>query len=217
MPWYRGWIGAAIIAVLSGCTTTTDVSNGTSREPCRLRANTLAPLASPTSFKNEYSYPERHTAQSFRWSRQGCEWTILIPNLPDAFAGIVFRKPFDLSDDHESKWLTFRLKPAYMADHLTVALSDDPQGVSHHVLGNALRNYEVGVQGDWGFYSICIDEFDRTGLETESIGAPLDFAHVRGIRIARLSADGPPAEVVLRSLRFQGDSLFVPQQFAEAN
>lgn len=199
------------------------------RAPIRLASPAEQPLKTSWDYKHEYTYPAHAAFQSFKWDKRGCTWKVSLPDYDDAHACVLFKKSYDFTDEHQQKSIAFQMKPAFMADHLAMGLLDeaefrDGRIVHTHVvrMDQPLSTFKEGESGDWGYFRIPLDAFDQhTGpYPAPSVGtetcAGIDWSSVRGIQLARTEGEGPEQTVVVKQIKFQGDSEFIPRRYALA-
>jgi hypothetical protein len=171
-------------------------------------------MAHPNTYRTDFTHPYRYACQSLNWENNDCEWSVRIPALRDAYAAVVFRQSHNLSVGMEDRSITFQLKPAHMADHLTVALLDriemrngrvrEERGIA---LPHSLGQHRIAERGDWAFYAVPLTHFDTDE------GA-FDWTAIRGVKIVRHTDGGPAYEVVLKHLAFREGEWTTAHRFA---
>jgi hypothetical protein len=177
----------------------------------------IRPIASPNTYRLDFVQPENFTSQALAWTQGDCEWSMRIPALRDAFAAVVFSEGHNLSLGREDRFVTFKLKPRHMADHLAVALIDEIQtrhGMVLHEhgiqLAGSIKPYRVGVKGNWAFYAIPLSHF-------ESENDPVDWTNIRGFKMVRHTDAGPSPEIVVSELVFREGEWTKVQRYASVN
>jgi len=229
---YIAPLGAALALIpLGGCqwTTAPAVEGGSARvtpfkfaerAPVRHTSpDVVRPLYRPRWLKGEDHHPRDGVYTLYRWTYKGCEWHANVPDVPDASAGVIFHKGYDLSFERDRKWLTFQLKPYYMASQFSLCLVDDEKRV-RSLPCKTLDDYRATTRGDWAHFLIPLEAFDgapRAGCpETKRLASePLDWSRIRGLKLTRLGGNGEYAELVVRDLMFQSKSYYIPRLYAE--
>jgi hypothetical protein len=213
----RGLPALGLAALLgAGCAMPSASSEFTQRQPrpAAIR-ETIHPLFTPRQYKADFVFPERITHQALSWDHQGCEWRIQIPTIEKATAGVVFRRTYDMSETRERTYLAFKLRPAALDHRLTVAIIDEAEqihGIRHL---RPLSEFKARDGGDWGHYTICLDEFEENWgnmSRRPALGPPgvLDWSSVRGVIVTRLPGQAPPFSIIIRNLSFQIASASAP-------
>jgi hypothetical protein len=197
----------------TGCRTAQD--SLTQRAPVRVAPKIIDPLSSPRFYKKDYVHPRPFVRQALKWNHKGCEWWIQVPVIPGASAGVVFRKAYDLSDGDDPRWLTLEMKPAFMAEHLSVVLTDGMDEPVRLYPAQPLSAYQVKARGDWGYYLVPFQAFEEAALAGLAAGdvfshPAVDWSRIRGVEMVRLADQGPETLVMVRRLRFQQDALDIP-------
>ncbi len=150
--------------------------------------------------------------QSLVWERGDFTWCIQLPASLEAHAGVLFRSSRDLRWTQEPTALTFQMKPAYMAEHVTISFLGEVEmknGVlrHHHSLDlvETLADFKRYTQGDWVNYHIPLEAFGSANTQ---------WSGIRGIRIARTDSTGPGDPVILRRLTLQTAGSGGPPRYA---
>ena len=162
-------------------------------------------LLQPKILSEEYQHPDRLIRQTFIWDNSGAEWQIHWAGHHHAFAGFVFRHPFNFSKNKSSYTLRFSLSPRDTAQYLAVGLVDG----SHVMVELPLASYGRRGAGGWKYCVLKLDEFDRAGtpvsetaMNNKETREPFNWSDVREIRIRILSDKQPESDMKVRSLRF---------------
>ncbi len=164
-------------------------------------------LQNPKALKIDYVYPETLTRQKFQWQNNELEWHIEFYGHRYAYAGCIIRRPFDFTGVKDDTKLKFKLKPAWMAKHLSVALLDSDNRPGRIAVDVSLASR--ANEDDEGTESIDIplSEFRAKGVpvadgtnDAESIDTTFDWTDVREIRFSAINV--PRRTVIISDLRF---------------
>jgi hypothetical protein len=154
-------------------------------------------MQTPRDIRAEYTLPTGTVMQSFFWDQYGGRWQIRPLTTMDYAAGYCFRHPFDLTDNPTARALNFRLKPATMIPHISLALTDHAAPDEQQCRALPIENYSMGTWQDWTRFTIPLDRF-ISRPDTSS----MTWQAVKGIRI-HVAQDRPSnAPVEIRDLRF---------------
>ncbi|MFH0909719.1 MAG: hypothetical protein V1929_13245 [bacterium] len=166
-------------------------------------------FATPHELREDYVYPPDGTRQIIRWTDREEAWIIYFSSRRYSYAGIVMKKPYDFTRVKDDSYLTFRVKPAYMANYLSVGLVDGDIA-SGHVLADVplVRGPALTVDGERTF-RVPLPDFGDTGFAvttaTEPSVAdrlPFDWSDVREIRFSTFGKI-PRKGIVITDVHFR--------------
>ena len=148
-------------------------------------------FANPHELREDYAYPPDGTRQIIRWASNTGSWIIYFSNRRYSYAGIVLHKPYNFTGVKDASYFTFRVKPAYMANYLSVGLVDGDITPGHVladvplVRGPAItekdgQTFRIPL-ADFGDYGFAVTTPDAAAGATR---APFDWSDVREIRFS---------------------------------
>ena len=167
-------------------------------------------LHEPRFLESDYVYPPSISRQRLIWSDRGEEWVLRLAGDHYAFGGIVFRRPYDFSENRSQFALMFSICPADMVPYLAIGLADGERRGACVMTDLPLAECAVRRSGAWAHVTVRLDDFSDEGtvvggaLTADVSGPPsVDWADIREIRLSGLANQRPDREVTIRNLRFE--------------
>jgi hypothetical protein len=208
---HPAWLSVTAGLLAAGCTSS---SFTPPPSDAQLRASpapaNFALLASPQALREDYVYPPGLSTQTLRWQGHEMEWRMRLAHRRYAYAGIVLRHPADFTAHKDATALFFRMKPASMAEYLSIGLVDGNAATNHVLLDLPLAAWTDARGDGWAKFRIPLNAFGNEGLPVAGPGeaphaagrAPFDWADFREIRFSTIGTI-PREEVVITDLRFK--------------
>jgi hypothetical protein len=168
-------------------------------------------IDNPKKMREDICYPES-TKQQFHWSADTPEWRFKMPATGYAHAGYRFLHPFNLKPGINQYELIFKLKPAYMANHLWVGFIDGNDLAPNVLTDVSISGYTTEDAAGSGFVEIRIPlrDFPAMGNPvhfqdevTDDREAPFDWQDVLGIRFIHNGGRLPNHEVLITNIRLK--------------
>ena len=184
---------------------------------------TVAPFAirriplmnSPLDIRRDYVYPPYYMRQKLSWSDKKGTWFMTFPSRRYAYAGFEFKRLVDLSDRPELTRLSFSIRPAKLAQFLSVALLDMPTNQSVRAITDYWLKDAGTFEGeDWAKIEVTLTNFPSEALpvveeandDPDILASPrrlFDWTAVREIRFVSGGGRIPNQEIQIRDLCFQ--------------
>lgn len=207
-------------SLLQGCTTphpSGPRTHGHTRAPPHAD---IALMEHPSTFGASSVSPPAKSKERIRWSGGVGEWTVTLPPVAAAHAQIRFRVPVRTVRSSERSWLTLEFQPNDLAGLVSVDLLAEDASSHGTTDGDAvfrsakpLASYAVARANTWGFYVLPL----RTFLPLKSGEATADENDgrwgIRGIRLYRTDANGPPATMKLKLITLRYNCFAIPPHY----
>jgi hypothetical protein len=172
-------------------------------------------ISTPMDVRNDYVYPMPGMRQKLIWQDGVGSWELKFPPKGYAYGGVQLKRKVNMALSREATRLTFRLKPARAAEHLTVALVDQPSNTTCAITDYQLRNTGSFNGEGWVTIEIALTNFPTvahpltTSWDTAAMDPALasprlfDWQGIREVRI--VSHTGPRSDqpVLIKNLSLQ--------------
>jgi hypothetical protein len=159
----------------------------------------------PRNIRDDFAYPQDQTRQTFAWGHFGGEWRVNLADRRYAYAGFVFKKPYDFSHVQDTTALSFRLRPSGIDEHLSVALVDGSNSLPRVLADVPLSSHRVWERGGWGLYAVRLDQFNvSVRLDRGKTGKnrAVDWSDINEIRLITRTHRTWDGDIIIRDLQF---------------
>ena len=172
-------------------------------------------IRSPLDVRSDYVYPPYFMRQKLSWTDSQSQWFMTFPSRRYAYAGIELKKKVDVTKQRDQTKLSFRMRPARLAQFLSIALVDRPTNQA----ARAMTDYWIKEAGPfegegWAKIEIALTNFsdealpvvDAENANPDVLTAPrrsFDWTAISEIRFVSGSGRIPNQEIIVKELCFQ--------------